>query len=561
MNIAKIPFSALSDRIRKHFVPYSDEFVKGGTVIGMYKHKNWEYVIFVGGDMHTLCIGATRSGKSRTVVLESIGLQALAGENLVCSDPKGELYQYTYPFLERLGYKVLTLDFKNPLKSSRYNFLQTVIEYVNQGDIPKAIEATWDITAALVPEDSHGERIWSDGEASIIAAAIMAVVYDNKDKPEYQNLTNVYYFISEMCKAGDSELPLNKYVKGLKEDHPARALLGISQVAPSKTRGSFFTAALTTLRLFTNPYVCDMTAISDFTAEEICSGKTALFIILPDEKVTYYSLASLFINQLYERLVKIADDRGGRLKNRINFNLDEFGNFMKIPAFSNKLTVGGGRGIRFNLYLQDFAQLEEKYGRESYPTIISNCHVWVYLQSDGPETQKLISEKLGNYTVASSSQSTQYSGIGISPGNMTSSSNLTARPLLTPDEVGKIKRPYSLVTSREYPAMLNAPDLSKWYFNQMFGLGDPEHNRKVREEREKRRPVRTCDGKMKLWGVWDKFSGSGMALGMGMPSSRTSIRNNIHGTQTIPPDILKPTGKVGIIDEKDEIDQFVKKQD
>lgn len=364
---------------------------KGGTVIGMYRHKNREDILYVGGDMHTLCIGATRSGKSRTVVLESIALQALAGENIACSDPKGELFQYTYPFLERLGYKVLTLDFKNPLKSSKYNFLNIVIDYVNQKDIPKAIEATWDITSALVPEDSHGERIWSDGEASIIAAAIMAVICDNKANPEYQNLTNVYYFISEMCKTGEGEIPLNKYVKALAADHPARALLGISQVAPSKTRGSFFTAALTTLRLFTNPYVCDMTSASDFTAEQMCSEKTALFIILPDEKITYYSLASLFINQFYERLVKIADDRGGRLQRRINFNLDEFGNFMKIPAFSNKLTVGGGRGMRFNLYLQDFSQLEEKYGWEVYPAIISNCHVWIYLQSDGPETQKLIS--------------------------------------------------------------------------------------------------------------------------------------------------------------------------
>lgn len=525
----KFPFNVLSFRKNVEFTPIKN----GGTVIGMFKFKNREEIIFVGDDMHILVIGATRSGKSRTVVLESIGLQALAEENIICSDPKGELYQYTYPFLERLGYKVITIDFKNPLKSSRYNFLQPVIDHVKKGNIPKAIEATWDITTALVPEDAHGERIWSDGEASIIAAAIMAVVYDNQNNPEYQNLTNVYYFISEMCKSGDGELPLNKYVKGLKPNHPARSLLGISQVAPSKTRGSFFTAALTTLRLFTNPYICDMTSTSDFTIEEFCGNKTAIFIILPDEKVTYYSLASLFVNQLYELIVNIADARGGRLLRRVNFNLDEFGNFMAINSFATKLTVGGGRGCRFNLYVQSMAQLEDKYGREAYPTIISNCHVWIYLQSDGPETQKLISEKLGNYTVASSSQSTQYSGSGISPGNMTASTNLTGRPLLTPDEVGKIKRPYSLVMSREYPAILNAPDLSKWYFNQMFGLGDPEHNRKVREERENRRPVRSCDGEIALWGIWDKFSGAAPA------SVRSSIKNNLQGTQTIPKDILK----------------------
>ena len=533
----KFPFNVLSFRKNVEFTPIKN----GGTVIGMFKFKNREEIIFVGDDMHILVIGATRSGKSRTVVLESIGLQALAEENIICSDPKGELYQYTYPFLERLGYKVITIDFKNPLKSSRYNFLQPVIDHVKKGNIPKAIEATWDITSALVPEDAHGERIWSDGEASIIAAAIMAVVYDNQNNPEYQNLTNVYYFISEMCKSGDGELPLNKYVKGLKPNHPARSLLGISQVAPSKTRGSFFTAALTTLRLFTNPYICDMTSTSDFTIEEFCSNKTAIFIILPDEKVTYYSLASLFVNQLYELIVNIADARGGRLLRRVNFNLDEFGNFMAINAFATKLTVGGGRGCRFNLYVQSMAQLEDKYGREVYPTIIGNCHVWVYLQADDPETQKLMSEKLGNYTVASSSQSTQYSGSGISPGNMTASTNLTGRPLLTPDEVGKIKRPYSLVMSREYPAILNAPDLSKWYFNQMFGLGDPEHNRKVREERENRRLIRSCDGEMALWGIWDKFSAPTPV------AMRSSIKNNLQGTQTIPKDILK--GKEDLNDE------------
>ena len=95
--------------------------------------------------------------------------------------------------------------------------------------------------------------------------------------------------------------------------------------------------------------------------------------------------------------------------------------------------------------------------------------------------------------------------------------------------------------SREYPAILNAPDLSKWYFNQMFGLGDPEHNRKVREERENRRPIRSCNGEMALWGIWDKFSAPTPV------AMRSSIKNNLQGTQTIPKDILK--GKEDLNDE------------
>lgn len=68
-----------------------------------------------------------------------------------------------------------------------------------------------------------------------------------------------------------------------------------------------------------------------------------------------------------------ADERGGRLEKRVNFLLEEFGNFTKIPAFSNMLTVGGGRGIRFNLVIQSFSQIEEKYGKEQAETVKDNC--------------------------------------------------------------------------------------------------------------------------------------------------------------------------------------------
>lgn len=482
----------------------------GGTVIGMYKDKLFgrekEKMYYIGDDTHTLCIGSTRSGKSRGVVLQSIGFMGLAGESMILSDPKGELYQYTYPYLERLGYEVITLDFKNPLKSSRYNFLQNVIDAVNEEDIPKAIDYAWDITSSLVGE-AKGERIWNDGEASVIASSILAVVYDNKEHLEHQNLTNVYYFIANMCHTEGKDLPLNKYMKTLAPTHPAKALLGISDVAPSRTRGSFFTAALTTLRLFTNPLIYSMTCTSDFRPEDTGVKKRALFMVLPDHKTTYYSLASLFVAQHYELLVNVADKRGGRLERRVNLILDEFGNFTQIPAFANKLTVGGGRGIRFNLFVQSLAQIEEKYGRENATTIKGNCATWIYLCADEQQTLDEISKRLGNYTVATHSKSSSYSKH--SSGSSSTSVNLTGRALLTPDEVRLIDRPNSLVTSRNHPAILYAPDLSEYMFNMMFGLGDKDHNRRVRARRENKRDERTNTiGDMELWNTWDRFNGT-----------------------------------------------------
>ena len=52
--------------------------------------------------MHSLTVGATRSGKTRCLVLQTIDNTALAGENMILSDPKGELYEYTSKNLKSL---------------------------------------------------------------------------------------------------------------------------------------------------------------------------------------------------------------------------------------------------------------------------------------------------------------------------------------------------------------------------------------------------------------------------------------------------------------------------
>ena len=206
----------------------------------------------------------------------------------------GELFQYTSKELEQLGYKVLTLDFKNPLKSSHYNFLQPVIDAVNKNDIPLAENRASDIVSSLVGE-AKGEKIWNDGEKSVIKAGIMAVVMENIDHPEYQNLVNVYHFLSEMCmEQPDKTMLIDTFLEGLPKNHPAVSAFAPARIAPSKTRASFFTSALNTLNIFTDSYIASMISSTDITAEEIGSGRLALFCILPDEKVTMYRIMFAF---------------------------------------------------------------------------------------------------------------------------------------------------------------------------------------------------------------------------------------------------------------------------
>jgi len=217
-----------------------------------------------------------------------------------------------------------------------------------------------------------------------------------------------------------------------------------------------------------------MTNSRDYNPKDLGREKTALFFVLPDERTTYYSIASMLVLQHYIQLVNESDGRGGRLKKRVNFILDEFGNFAPIPNFDTLLTVGGGRGMRFDLFLQDFAQLEKTYDDNVAKTIKGNCQVWDYIQTDDPETLKEISEKPGTYTFCTYSLSAQNNKYQTSSSSH--SVNLTGRALLMPEKVKRIIRPFSIVTSRQDPVIMYSPDLSKWHFNTMLGLGSEEHN-------------------------------------------------------------------------------------
>lgn len=499
--------SAPQDKAEKEKADPYKLFDEGGIVVGTEKIRAKELgepserLYYIPDDTHTLTIGATRSGKTRCLVIQSICMLGLAGESLVISDPKAELFHYTSTFLKKLGYEVICLDFKNPEKSTRYNLLQPVIDAVNKGDMERAEMYAWDITNILVGDDVSNEKIWENGEKSTIAAAILCVVVDNKKRPEYQNLTNVYWFIAEMSKSVGGKTPMSEYMKKLPSTHPARALMSIAEVAPSRTKGSFDTSALTTLRLFTSRSVYSVTHKSDYNISEIGQKKQALFMILPDEKTTYYPIASLMVSQLYELLVRQSDQRGGRLERRVNFVLDEFGNFTKLNDFPNKLTVAGGRGCRFNLYLQSFEQLSLKYDKETAAIVKSNCQTWIYLQADDKETLQEVCDKLGKYTTSAYQLSSQH-GRYVNPSSSHSIS-IVARELLTTDEIRRIQRPSQIVISRSHPALMNAPDLSQWYFNQMCGLGGKEHNRLVREAREAARPVLSdMTGDIPLWNIW-----------------------------------------------------------
>lgn len=489
----------------------------GGLVIGkedikksFFSRKIKEKIYLITKDLHALIIGATRSGKTRNVVIETITMLILAGENVFIPDLKGEIRDYTEDTAKRCGYETICINFINPYESDRKNFLEPIVQTLRRKDISQAIEETWSLVSQLVGEPpEHGDKLWNDGEAATLAASIMAVCYDNQDHPEYQNLTNVFYFITEMCSEYRGALPLQFYIDSLPEDHPAKILLAATKVAAMRTRSSFYVSAIMTLKLLTIPAINQMTNASDFDIEKLIEEgkKVIVYLCLPARDKTYFPLASLVLRQLSDQIDYLADAKyGGRIPKRWTFVDDEIGNFTKITNMRQQTSFGTGKGIRHFMFIQSYAQLDDVYGEKVSQIIQDNADIKIYLRSPNPTTKKKISEDLGNYTTRSYSKSNNTtSGTFRNGGSDGESSNLMGRPLLYPDEVGKLKRPYSLVMSDSDPAIMYAPDLSQYAMNEFLGMGDEEHNNRLRQKKaeEHKKNERPHNSKMELWGIWN----------------------------------------------------------
>lgn len=321
--------------------PYNEvSLLSGGVVTHVERDGNLDKVYYIDDNIHTLLVGSSGSGKSRSVIIPTITMLGLAGENMFISDVKGELYLYTAEKLKQLGYDVIAIDYINFLKSNWYNYLDIIINAVEDNNIPLAESLVDDVVHILVENSDKTEPIWKNGEMSVIKTALMAVVLENKGEREYQTLTNAYYFVAEMFKTDKfGKMPIDEYMDSKEANNPIKKFFAVAGTAPSKTRGSFVAAALSTLQMFINEYVANNIQTSDFDLREFAMKKTAIYILLPDDRDTYHKLGSLLVEQIYTSLVDASRKEGGELNVRMNFILDEFANFTKIDAFQSMLTV------------------------------------------------------------------------------------------------------------------------------------------------------------------------------------------------------------------------------
>lgn len=429
----------------KEIIVSTPTIAHAGIPLLVKKQKVW----IDDGEAHTLIMGSTGSGKTRRLINPLIKVLAKKGESMILTDPKGELYEENIAMLTAKGYNIVLLNLRNPEKGNAWNPLTLPYQLYKEGS-DKANELLSDLARNLLHEEKTDDPFWQNSSADYFTALALGLFEDAKE--EEINLNSISY----MSAVGEEKYGGTNYAKEyFSSKDPAKpTYINASGTinAPQDTKNSILSVFRQKIKIFaTTEHLSEMLAYSDFDMNDIGRKKTAVFIIIQDEKKTYHALATIFIKQCYETLIDVAQDNNGKLPIRTNFILDEFANMPPLRDVTTMITAARSRQIRFNLVIQNFAQLNQVYGADDAETIKGNCANLVYLMSKELKALEEISKLCGDKLIKAKKDTQQDK----------------EKPLISIGELQRLKMGDAIIIKdRSYPLKTKLPDMSEYNFNE-----------------------------------------------------------------------------------------------
>lgn len=413
------------------------------------------------GESHTLIIGATGSGKTACMVNPLVNILTKKGESMIITDPKGEIYEKNAGFLRDRGYNIILLNFRNPQKGNSWNPLTLPYRLYKQGNSDKSNELLRDLAINILHEEKTDDPFWQNTAADFFTGLAQGLFQDAKE--EEINLNSMIL----MLTTGEERYGASNFMKeyfSLKDvSNPAYMNAAGTINAPNETKGSIISVFRQKVNIFAMAEnLSEMLSYSDFDITDIGRRKTAVFLVIQDEKKTYHALATIFVKQVYETLIDVAQENGGKLLTRTNFILDEFANLPPLKDITTMITAARSRLIRFNLIIQNFAQLNEVYGEHQAETIKGNCGNTIYLLSSELKSLEEISKLAGERKIKKKDKE-------------------EVRPLISVSELQRLNFKDAIILKHRKP-----PFKTKLKFASEYNWNIPNYEKGTYPDREKR---------------------------------------------------------------------------
>lgn len=414
---------------------------------------------------HYVYLGSTGSGKSVTAVIPTCTFISASKKkrSVFITDPKGEIYSTTSKMFQDRGYKILTIDFRHPELSNKINILEPIIieyeEYMNyekqsieEKNKDKKLEYNnlamsslaetnrlISSLATMVMQEKQEQKdpFWNESAKNLLEGIIGFFLEEYKlgnITREKITMTSIRKFQNSTMEVQNSKKfkdYINKRPYGSKSKDALVSILSASD----NTYKSITAVFGQKMNIFDDINVANVTSTSDFNFNILGSEPVALYVIVPDEDKTYFTLVTIIVGLLYRDLVKLANSNDKKkLPYEIDFILDEFANCPPLADIEAIVSVARSRGMHFHFFIQSFSQLDNVYGKDVAQIILDNCGL-VYLKTNTQETAEAISKRLGKKTIESNSVRQSVSLLNY---NGDRSTNLIGRDLMTPEEVKQL---------------------------------------------------------------------------------------------------------------------------
>ena len=423
------------------------------------------------GDVHALMIGAAGVGKTAYWLYPCIEYACASGMSWLSTDTKGDIMRNYGQIAKDYGYHVSVIDLRNPTKSNGNNLLHLVNKYMDLykkhpdklvykarcEKYAKIISKT--IILSGMDAASFGQNAYFyDAAEGLLTATILLVA--EFCKPEQCHIVSVFKIIQELLapsgKKGKNQF--QQLMELLPNDHKAKWFAGAALNTAEQSMASVMSTALSRLNAFLDSELEQILCFdTEIDAEKFCNEKSALFIIMPEENPATFFMISLIIQQLYREILAVADENGGKLKNRCVFFCDEYGTLPKIESAEMMFSASRSRRLQIVPIIQSFSQLEKNYGKEGAEIIVDNTQLTIFggfaPQSTSAET---LSKALGSRTVMSGS-------VSRSKNDPSESLQMIERPLMTPDELKSMpKGQFVVMKTGFYPMKVKLKLFFKW---------------------------------------------------------------------------------------------------
>ena len=349
-----------------------------------------------GADTHSLIFGATGSKKTRMFCMPMINMFIRAGESFIVTDPKGELFARSSGHAAANGYNTVVLNFRDIGCGDMWNPLYLPYQLYHSGNVEGAVTLLNDFVRAISAPmfQNTVDVFWPEMASSYAIACLMLLM--EAGTIEEANVASLGALCTESAVR-----PLTFLSEQMRDDTIAGMNFKAVLSSAEKTRQSIFASLYGMIRIFnTQKQLSNMLSGNTVDISTFGRRKTAVYLIIPDEKNTYHFLITMFIKQAYEILVLEAQkEKNHMLPMRMNFVLDEFCNIPQVPDMPAMISAARSRNMRYYLVVQSQHQLRGRYGEDA-DTIKGNCDNWVFLTSKELTLLHEISELCGSVYTA-----------------------------------------------------------------------------------------------------------------------------------------------------------------